>query len=967
MMRFNPARRFLSLVSSVLALSIAARAAAISGNISDADGLGISGAQVMARQMESSLAITAVSNDDGAYRLDPVPAGLYTITVKKNGFTDFIQQGVRAGSDEESMQLNFRLRPSEAQTVVRGDEELNPNVFVLKLDTNEVLRDLRRRGAAAELPREFRSDQSSFGTIYSQPLRAVDWVKPRPPLRAFHGTLYEGHQNNLLAARTFFTVGKFKPSRRNQYGFTVNGQIVPQKLSASFAWSQLRDTGFVNGNVTLPQPEERTPLTTDPALRSVIQALFEAYPHETPNLTAISPRLHNSNGVRDIASTAYTTRLDFRPTPQDQIAFEQRFLDDTEKPFEIIAGQNPLTLLRPQSYHLSLVHAASPSTLWRFSYHFDRLSADFEITERLKNLLEPLGFTTISNFGAGDFSSIGPGADYPFKRVENRHYFSPEMTRTAGRHTLTAGVMFNRVQFNDSLSEDVRGTFSFARDRPEGGAGPLRTASENFRLGLPSSFEIVLGDAYRGYRHWENAYYFQDIFRLRPELTLSWGLRYESMTKPYEVNQLTEVLFDGDHNNFAPQFGFAWNPRRSRTTVRGGFGVAFGPLHPILYSRGRFNPPALRDVNIPSPSLLNPLAGAQITAGGTERSELKTVSPDLASPYSYIYTLQIQRDLPYGFLMTVGYAGERTIKLPNRFVFNRAAPVPGIPTETRTIGERRPNPNFLQMTTTVNGVIGYFDAFQAALNRRLARGLALNLRYTFSKSISTVDTTFAEVETGSGVPQTSRDLIGDMKGVSKFDTPHALTIGYTYEAPALRGQPAWVGGMIGGWKISGTTTFKSGTPLNITTGSDSPGFGNVDGVRGSDRPNLLDPSILGRSFDNPDTSRQRLAVDSCKRPTAERPYMLCDYFDTNLPAGGRGDIGYNVFRSDGTDNWNIALEREFPVEESVAILFRSEFINFFNHPQFSEPNLRMSSDTFGYITNTANRGRLIQLYLRLRW
>ena len=954
-------------LGAVCLAAAGAQAASISGTVSDNEGAALAGAQLTARQTESSLLLTAISKEDGSYLLESVPAGIYTIIVRKAGFADFTQENFRAEENGATVRLNFRLRSSEGQTVVRGDEELNPNVFVLKLDTNEVLRELRRRGAAAELPREFRADQSTFGTIYSQPLRAIDWVKPRAPLRAFHGTLYEGHQNNLLAARTFFTVGKFRPSRRNQYGFTMNGAIVPQKFSASFAWSQLRDTGFVNGNVTLPEPEERTPLTTDPALGAVIQALFEAYPHEAPNLTTISPRLHNSNGLRDIANTAFSTRLDFRPRTEDQIAFEQRYLDDTEKPFEIIAGQNPLSLLRPQSYHLSLTHAASPATLWRFSYHFDRLSADFEITERLKNLLQPLGYTTIPNFGPGDYSSIGPGADYPFKRVENRHYFSPEMTRTAGRHTLTAGAMFNRVQFNDSLSEDVRGTFNFARDRPEGGVGPVRTAAENFRLGLPSSFEIVLGNAYRGFRHWEQAYYFQDTFRLRPQLTLSWGLRYEFMTKPYEVNNLTPVLFDGDHNNFAPQFGFAWNPRRSQTTVRGGFGVAFGPLHPILYSRARFNPPALRDVNVPSPSLLNPLAGAQITAGGTERSEQKTVSPDLASPYSYIYTLQIQRELPLGLLLNLGYAGERTFKLPNRWVFNRAEPVPGIPTETRTIVERRPNPNYLQMTTTMNGVIAYFDAFQVALNRRLARGLALNLRYTFSKSISTVDTTFAEIETGAGVPQTGRDLIGDMKGVSKFDTPHSLTVGYTYEVPKIRSQLAAVSHLFGGWRISGTTTFKSGTPSNLTTGSDSPGFGNVDGVRGSDRPNLLDPAILGRSFDNPDASRAALAVDTCQRPTAERPYMLCKYFDTNLPPAGRGNIGYNVFRSDGTDNFNVALEREIPVREAAAVLVRSEFINFFNHAQFAEPNLRMSSDTFGYITNTANRGRIIQLFMRLRW
>jgi hypothetical protein len=144
-----------------------------------------------------------------------------------------------------------------------------------------------------------------------------------------------------------------------------------------------------------------------------------------------------------------------------------------------------------------------------------------------------------------------------------------------------------------------------------------------------------------------------------------------------------------------------------------------------------------------------------------------------------------------------------------------------------------------------------------------------------------------------------------------------------------------------------------------------------------DRPNLHDSSILGMSIDHPDTSQKVLAVETCKRPGQPGPdgqplkYMLCQYFDTNIPVGGAGNIGFNVFRADGVHNWNIAVEKEFPFQEanasSPSLLFRSEFINAFNQPQFAEPNLRMSSDTFGEITNTANRGRVVQLSLRLRF
>jgi hypothetical protein len=357
---------------------------------------------------------------------------------------------------------------------------------------------------------------------------------------------------------------------------------------------------------------------------------------------------------------------------------------------------------------------------------------------------------------------------------------------------------------------------------------------------------------------------------------------------------------------------------------------------------------------------------------GGKRSEFKLSDPELTSPYVHLYTLQIQRSLPSNFLITAGYVGERGIKLPVRIVGNRGADVPGIIASTGNIDARRPNPDYLQITRAVNGVVSYFDTLQATVSRRLTRGIALNARYTFSKSLSTGDTTFAEIETGSGVTQ-SIERDSDLKAVSKFDSPHSLSIGYSLEAPRWRGYPSLLGTVLGGWRLSGTTTLKSGTPINITTGSDARGLGNVDGVRATDRPNLLDPSILGMSIDHPDTSRALLAADTCVRvPTvgadgASFRIMRCKYFDTNLPVGGRGNIGYNVFRADGVHNWNVAIDREFRVHEKMRLMFRVESINFMNHPQFAEPNLRMSSDTFGEITNTANRGRLTSLAVRLRW
>lgn len=955
-------------------------AAAISGTVSDMEGDSVAGAQIIARQPETAFSQTVVTSEDGSFSFDSLPPGTYTITVTKTGFADLIQEKVAAGNEGEPVQLDLQLRSSSEQTVVEGEEELNPNVFVVKLDTNEIQRQLKRRGARIPLIREFRSQENYYGATYGYPLREIEYARPRALLQGFHGTLYESHQNSAWNARSFFTVGKLKPWRRNQLGATAGGPLFSDKLSFNSAWSQLWDVGFVNGNIRVPLPKERIPLSSDPEIREMIAALLEGYPAEEPNLcppTASSRTCRdlNTNAIRDIRSSAFSSRLDYRPRDGDRLIFEQRFLDYTQKPFEMVAGQNPVTFLRPQSYHLTYNHTFSPSTVFRLSYNFDRLAALLDVTERYKNLLAPLGIAVVPDIGVGgDISRLGPGASFPRRRVENRFHVSPEWTQIRGNHTISAGFALTRFQINDLIGEKSRGAFSFSRNRPEGGEGPPRPAIDNFRLGLPTSLEISLGDPYRGFRNWEHAFYLHDTVRVRPSLTLSLGLRYEIVTSPIEVNNLTSISFGTDANNFSPQFGFAWNPGGGKTALRGGYGISFGTIFPLLYSRERFNPPAIRTLSVNSPDLLDPLTGLE----ESKRAERKLNSPDLVAPYTHAYRFAIQRQLPGDTSLTVGYIGERTIKLPVRILSNRAEPVPGICTEragidylwcqTSTINQRRSDPRFLQVTTVVNGSIAYFDALQVAVVQRLRAGLTWNARYSFSKAISTADTTFADIS--SGAVSQSAEIISDLRGVAKFDTPHALTIGYSYELPGAGTGIQSL--LLGGWRVSGTTTFRSGTPISIHTGSDSPVFGNVDGVSSPDRPNLLNPAILGKSLDHPDTVASVLGVDSCKPVPLENPsFFQCEHFDTNLPPGGRGNLGYNTFRNDGTHNWNFALEKQFYLPKAGGgepqLQLRAEFINFLNQPQFSPVNNRIAAeDTFGTITNTANRGRTIQFTLRLR-
>ena len=137
----------------------------------------------------------------------------------------------------------------------------------------------------------------------------------------------------------------------------------------------------------------------------------------------------------------------------------------------------------------------------------------------------------------------------------------------------------------------------------------------------------------------------------------------------------------------------------------------------------------------------------------------------------------------------------------------------------------------------------------------------------------------------------------------------------------------------------------------MITGSDGPGSGNVDGSNG-DRPNLLDPTILGHTVGDPSTSTTLL-------PRAAFGYIA--------PTDSRGSLGFNTFRRGGIRNMNAALARSWKLRSEWQATFRVESINLFNTPQFANPNPDLSSPAFGKITNTLNDGRSFQFTLQLQF
>ncbi len=151
--------------------------------------------------------------------------------------------------------------------------------------------------------------------------------------------------------------------------------------------------------------------------------------------------------------------------------------------------------------------------------------------------------------------------------------------------------------------------------------------------------------------------------------------------------------------------------------------------------------------------------------------------------------------------------------------------------------------------------------------------------------------------------------------------------------------------------MNGVWLLKSGTPFTLETGSDGPGFGNVDG-QNSDRPFVLDPRVLGRTIGNPDTSLALLPASA---------------FGFLKPTDYSGNLGRDTFRRGKITNVNTSVERNWALPRDWSLQLRAEAVNLFNTPQFDQPVYLLSSPTFGKITNTVNGGRVFHFRLQLQF
>lgn len=820
-------------------------------------------------------------------------------------------------------------RPRLASTAKR-----NENVAIFFIDTNAIKEANTRVGAAATAVAEPRAESQYFAAEHGRPASETLVLRPAPASPAWHGDLGYSHQNSVFNSRTFFQVGPVQPSRRNAGNLRLAG---PLPGAAGFLTGTLynRDTrGMVNGNVMVPLPEERMPRVADPARRAFIQRVLDAYPAEPPNRPDFDRRTLNTNAPQRVDELGGSLRWDLSLRDRSRLFLSHTLDRQRIRAFQFVAGMNPDTEIHTHRARLTWNYEISARTTLSLAGAFHRVRSVLSA--------EPNAIGPRIRFGT-QIEDIGPASQFPIDRATNSYRYGAAVAHTAGRHALTAGADVTRFQLNGIESNNLRGYFQFMNNYG-------RSAIENLLLGTPSTYEVVTGNLSRGFRNWSVNGYAADQWQVNARLQVYFGVRYNLESRPVEVNGFDTLPYSTDANNVSPRFSLAFQPGAG-WTVRAMYVTTFGQILPVTYQQIRNNPPHVRYLMVNDPDLLNPLAGASLDAASSGRHSVVLISPDLATPYSHQYNATVEHALGGG-LLRVSYIGSRTMKLLNSFTTNRAEPVPGIPLTSATVHDRRPDPGYYEKWNILNGGVAYFDAGQVAWDLPLRRGVAAGVSYTFSKAIDLgpdFSATAANRDLLNTRNQWQHEAFKDRKGLSDFDSPHALAVNYSWDLPAPAAGPSWLRAAARGWQVGGANLWKKGMPMTFFIGSDAPGYGNVDGSA-SDRPHVLDPSVLGAVASHPDTAPLTF--------TRER-------FDFIHPGEPRGSVGRNTFRKARLWNWNAAVSRQFRLRQDWLAQLRFEAFNLSNTPQFDEANRNLSNPAFGKITNTLNDGRVLQAGFRL--
>ncbi|MBI4455710.1 MAG: TonB-dependent receptor [Acidobacteria bacterium] len=813
-----------------------------------------------------------------------------------------------------------------------------------------------------ETVREFQVMTNNFSAEHGRFAGGVLTLVTKSGTNEFHGSIFEFLRNDNLDARNFFDPGKPPEFKRNQFGFTLGGPIKKDRSFFFGSYEGFRESLGRTMIVTVPTEAVRQGILPNGRTIPIapnVKPFLDLYPLPTPGA-----RVFAAGGAEYIVAKTEPTRDDYWMAKidhsfSDSNSFFARYtIDDSDnlQPTALPGGGNLLTA-RNQYITLEDKKIFSPTFLNILRFGFNRsvaLTAPLPDSPLLT--VTPIPNLTLGTVNpGGGISSLGRG-DAGGANISNIFQYEDNLVLTRGRHEVKTGVKAARYQNNEFFDFNYNGVVTF---------GNL----ENFLRGTPRTWSGALpgSSTRRGFREWVVGLYLQDDLRLRSNLTVNLGLRYEVTTTPDEVNGIVanfrNPLVDADSTigfpffknpskrNFAPRLGLAWDPfGDGKTSVRSGFGVFHDTILFHHYALSARNVPPF-NVRI---TLDNPLFPIPDTAKAVASRTPQLFEYEPQQPYMMQWNLTLQREVLPETTMTISYAGHRGVSLLSRRNINIR--IPDILADGRKFfpaGRPRKNLNVDDIEYFSYSYSSFYHSMQLAVRKRYSSGLQLQGSYTWSRCVDDGSALIGgDFAIGNYRVADPDDIQGSNRGLCQHHVGQNFVFNYVYLLPVGRNLSGFARKVLDGWQLNGIVLASTGPPLPIVLGSLVDW--DRDGNRADERPNLKS--------------------GASNNPVLGGPDMYFDPTAFELPTQGfRGNLGRNTLIGPGVATVDFSLTKNTDLgKEGRTLQFKAEFFNILNRANFGIPERSIFADAssalingVGRITNTSTTSRQIQFGLKL--
>jgi hypothetical protein len=795
--------------------------------------------------------------------------------------------------------------------------------------------------------------QSQFPAEFGRNSGGVVNIITKSGTNGLHGSAFEYLRNSFFDARNFFSTAGTPQTQfiNNQFGGSLGGPIIRDKTFFYGAYEGQRERVGSDFDFALPTTVEinnarAIALATNPALNTApLDAILSYFPANNTGSNIVPGSVKDFNDLDN-----FILKLDHRFNDVHSFAVRYAFGQSNQQ-FPLgslggfgsgsrLPGFQQISPTRVQVISASLLSVLDGGHINELRFGYTRFRNSFTSQDALNPV------SGVPDFGTGlaglpeiDFDgfieNLGATAySVPRARVSQNYQILDNFTWIKGAHTLKFGGEFRRAwvsAFNDNLE---RGLIEFG---PTGldPADPVTDTLANFYLGsfcdptgtiCPGFGEGNTGNTQRTTYNNGLAFFAQDEFRIRHNLTVTYGLRWEyfgpisekndllfNFPGPFTANsQLDQVGSGGlsgayvrDLNNFGPRLAVAWSPLKN-TVIRAGYGIYYDYVPQDLLI-ANYTTVAGIATNPAGPQPVLPLGFNQGPWTGTVSGPVFTAiggpypifvtTHNLATPYVGEWNLNVQEQVSKGAAIEIGYAGSKGTRLTRLYDAN----------------QDDINTNYGEVDTFSSNSSSTYNALQVQARFSRWHGFSGFSAYVFSKSLDGasdgIDFNFAT----AAFPQNSDDLNAE-KGPSTFDARHRWTTALNYAVPVWGALPER---LAEGWSWNTIVTVMSGQPIGIITGD---AIVNADGSYNyHQRPDLLqgvNPILSGspaNGYINP------LAFTE---PMVNPPY---------------GDLGRDAVYGPGFWNIDFSVTKDTKLTERLNLQLRFEAFNIFNHPQFALP------------------------------